>query len=295
MPAPKTPAEFRGAIRKVQRLYSIPEVLSKALRLIRQPDVNLDSIGRLVSQDSALVTDVIRLSNSAIYSRGEACVDLQVSLQRLGLDEVIRVIELSLSKHIFGKGLTQYGISSAQYWRTSVLAALLMEQLAGMHGVEAPEAYTIGILHAIGRVLINEVLDETGNTTPWDRCGSLENWEVGRVGFTQAEAGTLLLREWGFPRAILNPIENQFGPPRVVAAQSTLGMLRLVRLLLVLDPETGMGPRPESLPPDVIGWAGFATEEELLDTLREAQTRLQQISEGLGISKSENASVEEGR
>lgn len=279
----KTPAAYRGAIRKIQRLYSIPEVLSKALRLVKEPDVNIESIGKLVSQDAALVADVIRLSNSAIYSRGESCVDLQLALQRLGLDEVVRVIELSMSKHIFGKGLTHYGFTAGQYWRTSVLAAVLMEHFAFVHGIDAPEAYTIGILHALGRVLINEVLEEEKSTLPWDRKGSLENWEVSRVGFTQAEAGALLLREWSFPKAIVTPIENQLGPTRVTTPQSTLGMLRLVKILLNYDTETGLGPPPAALPPDLLGWAGFATEDELLGVLREGQAKVKEIGESLGI------------
>jgi HD-like signal output (HDOD) protein len=280
-----TPAAYRGAICKVQRLYSIPEVLSQALRLVKSPDVSLESIGQLVSQDAALVADVIRLSNSVMYSRGEACVELQMALQRLGLDEVVRVIGLSLSKHVFGKGLNHYGISAAQYWRASLLGALLMEQLAFLHGVDAPEAYTIGILHALGRVLINEVLGETGKGQPWDRKGSLENWEVGRVGFTHAEAGALLLKEWRFPRAIVNPIENQLGAPRVVPAQSPIGMLRFVRVLLACDPDTATAPANQGpFPPDLLGWAGFASEAEAVDLLVEAQRKLVEIGQSLGVS-----------
>lgn len=284
---PRTPAEFRGAIRKIQRLYATPEVLSRALRLVKEPDVNLENVGHLVGKDAALVADVIRLSNSALFSRGESCVDLQLALQRLGLEEVIRVIELSLSKHIFGKGLANYGLTAAQYWRSSLLAALLMEQLAFIHGVDAPEAYTIGILHALGRVLINEVLDEVAHGPPWDRSESLEIWEVSRVGFTHAEAGALLLGEWGFPPAIVKPIENQLGTPSVVPAHTPIGMLRLVRLVLTHDTEAGLAPRPAEFPIDLLGWAGFASPGELLELLSEAQQQLDEVAASLEVADQE--------
>jgi HD-like signal output (HDOD) protein len=281
-----TPAAYRGAICKVQRLYSIPEVLSKALRLVKSPDVSLESIGQLAAQDPALVADIIRLSNSVLYSRGGSCVELQMALQRLGLDEVVKVIAMSLSKHVFGKGLNHYGISAVQYWRTSLLSALLMEQLAFLHGVDAPEAYTIGILHALGRVLINEVLGEKGGP-PWDRKSSIENWEVSRVGFTHAEAGALLLRQWNFPRAIVNPIENQLGAPRIVPAQSPIGMLRFVRVLITFDPDCPTAPAPASpIPPDLLGWAGFASEAEAMDLLAEAQKKLVEVGQSLGVGHS---------
>src|SRR5690606_27349574 len=115
--------------------YSTPGVLSKAIELIHRTDVNLEDLDELIRQDAALTADIIRLSNSALFSRGGSCADLRLALQRLGLRELIRAIELSVSKHIFGKGLSTYGITAEQYWRGSVLAALLMEQLATIHGV----------------------------------------------------------------------------------------------------------------------------------------------------------------
>ncbi len=284
---PRTAAEFRNAIRRVQALYSIPEILSRTLTLMREPDVDLERLGALVSQDAALVADVIRIGNSAEFSRGGTCVDLQLALQRLGLDEVIRIIELSLSKNVFGKPLTHYGLTTGQYWRCSLLAALLMEELAFIHGVDAPEAYTVGILHALGRVLIDTVLGDENPSGPravWDRSIPLENWEVSRVGFTSAEAGGLLLREWGFPAAIVNPVENQLGTPQVVPAHSPTGMLRLVRLILTADPEAGTAPQPAAFPPDLLGWAGFASVREILEMLGEAQEKLRGIADSLALS-----------
>lgn len=280
----RTPSDYRNAVRKVRRLYSTPEVLAKALKLVQRPEVDLDDVGAIVRNDSALVADLIRLSNSALFSRGGGCVDLQLALQRLGLRQVVRAIELSMSKNVFGKGLVHYGVDSTQYWRTSMLVALLMERLAFIHGVDAPEAYTIGILHALGRILIDEVLDENGKQEKWDRKTTIEAWEVAQVGFTHAEAGALLLREWGFPAGIVAPIEHQLGAPSAVAAQTTAGMIRFARALIQADPVAGHSTEPVSFPPDFLAWAGFASEAEALELLTDVQKHLVTIAESLGIS-----------
>lgn len=281
----RTPSEFRDSIRKVRRLYSTPQVLSKALRLLQEPEVDLATLGDLIRSDGALVADLVRLSSSALFNRGEAPADLNLALQRLGTREVIRAIELSVSKNVFGKGLANYGIEATQYWRTSLLAGLMMEQLAFLHGVDAPEAYTVGILHALGRVLINEVLEEVGTGQSWDRGTSLELWEMNQVGFTHAEAGALLLREWGFPETIIAPIEHQLGTPVAVPAPTSLGMLRFVRLLLTADPEAGIAPARAAFPPDLLCWAGFATEKEALELLTEAQEEVAGIAESLDLGE----------
>jgi len=280
----RTPSEFRDSIRKVRRLYSTPQVLSKAMRLVHQPEVDLAMLGELIRSDGALVADLVRLSSSAMYSRGEAPADLNGALQRLGVREVIRAIDLSLSKNVFGKGLGNYGIDATQYWRTSLLAGLMMEQLAFIHGVDAPEAYTVGMLHALGRVLINEVLEEVGTGATWDRGQALELWEVNQVGFTHAEAGALLLREWAFPEPVIAPIEHQLGTPAAVPAQTSLGMMRFVRLLLTWDPEATTTPQPAALPRDLLGWAGFATQNEALEILTEAQEQVAGTAGSLDMS-----------
>jgi HD-like signal output (HDOD) protein len=269
----------------------MPQVAARAITLLQEPDVSLESVGALIRQDPALVADVIRLSNSALFGRGEPCVGLDHALQRLGLEEVLRAIGLSLSQHLFGKPLTNYGLTSAQYWRASLLAAILMEQLADANGIDAPEAYTIGILHALGRVLIDEVLGEEENRAGWDRSTSLENWEVRQVGFTHAEAGALLLRGWKFPSAIVLPIENQLGSPTVVSAQSTVGMLRFVRVVVSADQEASTLPKPAPLPPDLLQWAGFASVDEVADLLRDAQARLAVVEASLGMAQAAAASA----
>lgn len=279
----RSPTEFRNAIRKVCRLYSTPEVMARAIRLVQRPDVNLEDVDALVRRDSALVADLIRLSNSAIFSRGGCCADLQLALQRLGLKEVLRAIALSLSKNLFGNGLTRYGLRAVEYWRSSVLAALLMEHFADIHGVDSSEAYTVGILHALGRILIDEVLVEVGSGEVWDRTKSLENWEVSQVGFTHAEAGALLLREWSFPTALVAPVENQLGPTSMISASSPTGMLRLTRRLLTHDAISRTHPEPATFPTDILGWAGFAAEEELLEVLADAQSQLEGIAESLNM------------
>ena len=52
------------------------------------------------------------------------------------------------------------------------------------HSQLNPEAaHTIGILRAIGRVLINRVIDERRFTRNWDGHQPIQEWERSAVGF----------------------------------------------------------------------------------------------------------------
>jgi HD-like signal output (HDOD) protein len=279
----RSPEDFRAAVEKVHSLYSIPPVLAKAMRLLYEPDLNLADLVDLVRRDAALAADLIHLSSSATFSRGGGGIDLHQAVQRLGLQEVLRAIGLSLSKNVFGKGLANYGITADQYWGQSVRAALLMEGLAQRVRAEPEQAYLVGILHAIGRVLINEALQELSCTVRWDGSMPLEEWELEHVGFTNAEAGALLLARWDFPEEIRQPIAGQFGPATGVGHASLTGLLRLT--LLLLKPTGELVPReilPQALNRQTFIWSGFEDWDELHNLLVLVEESFTKVQSGIG-------------
>jgi HD-like signal output (HDOD) protein len=281
----RSPEEFRQAVQKVESLYSTPQVLAKAMHLLRNPDVDLSDVADLVRRDAALSADLLHLSNSALYSRGGECADLHLAVQRLGMREVLRAIGLSLSKNVFGKGLVNYGITAEQYWGLSVRAALLMEALARRGGVDSEQAYLVGILHAIGRVLLNEALQELGCRDRWDGVTPLESWELEHVGFTHAEAGALLLVRWNFPEEIRKPIAGQFGPATTAGSASLTGLLRFT---LALFQPSGLLVEAERLPQAVTSqtlvWAGFQDWAELQELLGGVQAAFEKVRGSIGVA-----------
>lgn len=280
----RSPDEFRRAVQKVESLYSTPQVLAKAMQLLRNPDVDLSEVTDLIRHDPALSADLLHLSNSALFSRGGECADLYLAVQRLGMREVLRAIGLSLSKNVFGKGLANYGLSAAQYWSASVLAGLVMEALARRAGREPEPAYLVGILHAIGRVLINEALQELGCRERWPGTVPLESWELEHVGFTHAEAGALLLMRWNFPEEIRQPIASQLGPPTTAASGSLTGLLRLtLALVQPVGALVAAEALPRALTPQTLIWAGFRTWDELSQVLDTVQQSFGVVRTSLGM------------
>jgi len=269
----------------VESLYSTPQVLAKAMNLLRDPDVDLSNVSDLVRRDAALSADLLHLSNSVLFSRGGECADLHLAVQRLGMREVLRAIGLSLSKNVFGKGLVNYGITAEQYWSLSVRAGLLMEALARRGDAETEHAYLVGILHAIGRVLINEALQELGCRERWDGMTPLESWELEHVGFTHAEAGALLLVRWNFPEEIRQPIAGQFGPVTAAGSASLTGMLRMT--LALFQPTGAFLPAEalsQALGNQTLVWAGFNDWEELQALLADVQAAFEKVRSTIGVT-----------
>ena len=228
------PDDFKKALQTIDALGATPAVLVKVIKLANDPSTDIDTISDLLRNDGPLAANIIRISNSPYYAPETPHSNLNSSINQLGLGEVIRVVNLSLARQLFARDLMSYGVTAYDYWSTSVATALVMEALAKDTGQPREDAYTLGILHAIGRVLINDVIDQKGFSIYWDNQQPIEEWERGAVGFDFAEAGAMLLEHWRFPSAICEIIRHQLTPEPAAKAGSLLGTLQFTRRLLAL-------------------------------------------------------------
>ena len=228
------PADFKLALQSIDTLGATPAVLVKVIKLANDPNSDLNSISALLRNDGPLVADIIRISNSPYYAPATPHSNLNSALNQLGLREVIRMVNLSLGRQLFARNLKSYGATAFDYWSASVATALVMEALAKKTKLNTEDAYTIGILHALGRVLINRVIEEKGLSLQWDAQQPVEQWEREAVGFDYAEAGALLLDHWHFPESMCEVIRKQLITDSQTTKTSLLSILQFTRRLLVL-------------------------------------------------------------
>lgn len=271
-------ADFREAVTRIETLYSTPQILGRAMKLVRRTDVGLNQIVDLVNLDQSLTADLLHLSNTALFRRGEPCTRLSDALQRLGINELIRMICLSLSKNLFGKDLAFYGITASQYWTESVWSALVMESLARSRHMDPSEAYVVGLLSQIGKVLINEALLGKNTALLWDGRKPVEAWEIEYVGFTHAAAGPLLLRRWEFPESIVRPISEQLEQPQEQDMDSLTGLLRASRVCLAAtDPAVVVRVWRAPISDEFAGWFGYRSAKELRSALETVTAQVRDI------------------
>ena len=231
------PADFKLALQSIDTLGSTPAVLVKVIKLANDPNSDLTSISALLRNDGPLVADIIRISNSPYYSPATPHTNLNSALNQLGLREVIRMVNLSLGRQLFARNLSSYGATAFDYWSSSVATALVMEAVAKKTRQNLEDAYTLGILHALGRVLIDRVIEDKGLSVQWDTQKPVEDWEREIVGFDFAEAGSMLMDRWHFPESMTEVIRKQLIPEQVGNKVSLLGTLQFTRRLLA---QTGL-------------------------------------------------------
>jgi putative nucleotidyltransferase with HDIG domain len=234
--------------------------MPKLLRLLNDPDSSVDAIADLIQLDAGLTAKLIGIANSAYYGSSGCIADVDDAVNRLGFREIYRTVTLICSKSFVGQSLHAYHIESDERWYNSVATGLVMELLSQRLRIgDSATAYTIGLLHDIGKLAIHNTLGEVyANVLQQVEMEgiSLVEGEKRAFGFDHAEAGAALLASWDFPIEIHEAIGCQYAPSRAKSHPMMAAMLHVSRWICA-----GIGGIPGKH-----AWA-FSLEESVFETL----------------------------
>jgi len=251
-------------VREVKHLPSAPKVLPRLKQLLSDGNSAMHEIVMLVRLDPGIAARVLQVANSAYFSKGVRCTTVDEAVNRVGYDQIYELVSYAVASQVLVRPLEVYGIDADELWKMSVACALAAETLAERTGQDRNDAYTIGLLHCVGMVALDE----------WSlRGGKKLSFCAGRfpreavegeravLGFSQADAGAALLTHWEFPTTMVEPVRLQYSP------RSSAVHLRMATLLFaakwvrsaVCSPTIAGRPAlPESIYLQPLGISGSA-------------------------------------
>src|SRR5262245_54010999 len=150
----ETQQQVRAYFREVSercKLPPLPAIVASALRMVRDPNVNMGKLARVLSDDVALVTRLFTVSRSAFYGRYTPPKTLVHAIQVLGLRTVQRLLVASTAQSL----CRDQSPISLSLWEHSLAVALTAEMLARQAGSRDVEtAFLTGLLHDIGQMVL---------------------------------------------------------------------------------------------------------------------------------------------
>lgn len=249
MPSVITPDQV---VRELRHLPSAPKVLPRLKLLLSNCNSSMGEIVTLIRLDPAISARVLQTANSAYYSKGVRCFTVDEAVTRVGFTQVYELVAHAVASQVLVRPLEAYGMEPDELWRQSIACALAAEALAVLTGEERDIAYTIGLLHCVGMLAIDDwiVRNHPGRRLvsqgfPRETC----EHERALLGFTQADTGASLLRHWDFPLSMSEPIRWQYFPRSTAGYQRLACLLhaaKWIRTVALSGPETICPPPPEA-------------------------------------------------
>lgn len=269
------------AVAAITQLNPAPGVLARATSLLQDSGTCVSDVVRLIEMDAALTSDVMRVSNSAAFGFATQATNLQTAIGRLGFDEVLRILAMCVSKNLGSQDLEHYGLSAYGHWSHTVSVAILMGILAERIGEMAHDAYTVGILHSVGKVAIEHMLADMPPVEPCRTADSVD-WEHQVLGFDYAQIGGRLLKHWKFSNWICQPVECHLSGS---GGSRAWPLMESLRFALDIVAVSGSGFQQKFLVDEsqVYMQTYMLSQRELEHILMEAREAFRMHQEALGV------------
>lgn len=221
-------------VRELQHIPSTPRVLPRLKRLLSDTNSSMQEIILLVRLDPGIAARVLRMGNSAYYSHGLRCFTVDEAVNRVGYNQIYEVVAHAVSSQVLIRPLEVYTMESDALWQQSIACALGAELLAERVGIDRDIAYTVGLLHAVGMVAIDEWAFRIARGLRFISVGMPQECteaERATLGFNQAEIGAALLRLWEFPTIMSEPVRWQYAPGGTAAHYQLAAVVHVAKWL----------------------------------------------------------------
>ncbi len=273
------PLSLDDVVNKLQDLPSLPAVVMELLTSIDQEDVDISVLARKVSHDQALTAKTLRLANSSTYGLQVKVTTIQQAITFLGFQTTRNLITAAAVTGCFAEGQCA-GFDDKAFWRHSIATAACARVLARRMRFNQDYAFTAGLLHDIGRlVLVSTYPERYAEAIAARAANDSEMLEAERavLGVDHVMAGVALAAHWNFSDTMQLAIAHHHDP----ATPGAGFLATIIHVANAIVHALDIAREDDDLVPPVssVAWAALGLNEETyLHVFRETEMQFEEIS-----------------
>jgi putative nucleotidyltransferase with HDIG domain len=206
-------ADVLGRIERVTSLPTLPDIVTRIIKMVDSPETTASTIGSEISKDQVLSAKVLKLVNSGFYGFSQPIKTISHAMVLLGFNVVKSLV---LSATVFDMmAQAVHGL-----WEHSLACAVGAGVIAKKLDLTDPEEVSVsGLLHDLGKVVEAEYFrQEFVQITKLIEEEDLLFYQAEEriIGLHHATIGEWLLEQWKLPRPLIDPIayHHNFHPSR---------------------------------------------------------------------------------
>jgi putative nucleotidyltransferase with HDIG domain len=269
---------YDDVVANLEDLPSLPAVVMELLDSIDQEDIDISVLAKKVSHDQALTAKTLRLANSSLYGLQVKVTTIQQAITYLGFQTTRNLITAAAITGCFPEGLCA-GFDDKAFWRHSIATASCAKVLARQMRFNQDYAFTAGLLHDIGRLVLVSCFPQHFERVLVHRaahdCYTLDA-ERAVLGIDHIDAGLALAERWNFSDTMRLAIAGHHEP-------ETPGAGFLATIIHVADAmvhalDLAQAPDDLVMPVSTVAWTALGLDEEAcLQLFRETELNYEEI------------------
>ncbi|MDE2593318.1 MAG: HDOD domain-containing protein [Burkholderiales bacterium] len=219
--------QLEALFKQPQALPAVPKIVHELIDSFNDGDISIDEIAKKIAADPVLSARLLRLANSAYYHVSRSVGTVNDAMTMLGF---VTVRTLVISSGLTGGYKSMPGLDLGQFWRYGLHTAAVAGWLAKKTGTNADQAFTVGLMHAIGQLVMHAGMPE--QMLQLDKqAGPLDprrlDMEKNSFGYNFADVGAELARQWRFPHAFVDAIKYFPEPLSAEKFDAAAGVIHL--------------------------------------------------------------------
>lgn len=206
--------QFDEIVKQLQDLPTLPVIVMELLNSIDEEDADISVLAKKVSSDQALTAKTLRFANSSFYGTPSKVTTIQQAISLLGVQSMRNLITVAAMSGCFPRSQCA-GFDFKAFWRHSIATALCAELIAKQLRINQEYAFTAGLLHDIGRLVIVTRFPKEYEAVLAYRAkhdSYLLEAERAVLGVDHVMAGHALARHWNFSEVLQAAIAGHHAP-----------------------------------------------------------------------------------
>ncbi len=230
-------------VRQVRDLPALPTSVTRVMQLTNDPKAGLSDVAHALAADQGLAARVLKLANSAYYGSSRRIGTVSEAVVILGMRTTRNLTLATSCQDMLEREVSGYFLPRGALWRHSLACAAAAQNLARRaHFRGTEEAFVAGLLHDIGKVIMNAYLKaEFAQVLTRVAKGEMTFSDAEReaLGFDHAEVGARLLERWNLPATLVTAVRYHHVPSQI--PESPLAALVHIADTICLTLGIGLG------------------------------------------------------
>jgi putative nucleotidyltransferase with HDIG domain len=196
-----------------KQLPTLPILFGQLNKMLDNPFTSNKKISELIKKDQAMVSKILKLSNSALYSRRQEVTNLTNAITFLGTETIRNLIlQISLVRifQLDDDEIPDFSID--MFWEHSLGAAYFTDVIVKKLSLPVNDSYYIGgLLHDIGKLVVYQFYpEEFKKIIKKQLKEDVVDYEAEEevLGVGHQDIGTFLAEKWKFKKEILESIRD---------------------------------------------------------------------------------------
>lgn len=211
----------RELVESCDTLISLPEIYLRVRKVVDHPHSSMEDLAKALALDPSMTARVLQIVNSPFYGIPRKIDTLSQAVNLLGMPPVQNIVFTTSVAKAFTK-LPPTVMNMSEYWRKSVLCALLSVQLArACRMSESERLFITGLLRDVGHLVLYQTVPDRAQSALVEATNlnqPLAETERASIGCDYTEVGGELINTWALPIQLEEAVRYQLTPARAPQA-----------------------------------------------------------------------------